>query len=349
MTDDQHRTDNRGRADDAGRDEPGGSTEDSRMHWKEAAGRYVNRPGLSDNTRRTLRSTLGTFFQDYVSMFTESPAGVEPREVKAFVERNSISESYRLSLYSRLNAFYTWLVDEGHIEEDENPVEAVERPEAPSVERPYLPPDAFTRLTSIIRADYEERSGLRGRHGIQDNEIIWILAPLKFATATGLRPSALQDLRVGDVNFEEETLDVPALKSEAGIDRTVPLCPLALEVAKEAKTGKVETDFLFSGARSERFDTRRLSRTVKRYALKAGLGDEMKFTACTRHTCASWLTILGYPAKDVAKMLGYTSLKSTEPYQHLAPTLEELRGEIHTDLTIFAEKTTEIGFFPPVF
>ena len=325
--------------------------------WKEAAGRYINRPGLSDNTRRTLRGTLGTFFQDHTPLVVDKPEDVRPDTIREYLGRTSISDAYRLSLYSRLNAFYQWLVSEEHIRPGQNPMQDVERPEPPAVERPYLSPEEFAELTYAIEADYEKRSQMEGRQGIKENELIWVLPPLKFATATGLRPGELKHVRAGDIGFEKETLRVPAPDKEPNpahfdyegddYDRKIPLCPMALEVAREAAEGKADSDYLFGGARSEQIDTRRLSRTVKRYVRKTGLDEELNFTNCTRHTCASWLMLLGYPSRELMRLFGYSSVKSTEPYARLAPSLEELQQEPSAFHEEFAEATTELGFFPP--
>jgi len=322
------------------------TTDDQKIGWEEATGRYINQP---ENTFSTSRLTLMTFFQDAVSWDVHGPAGVPARTISEYIHRDSISQAYSLSLYSRLDNFYSWLVEKGHLEEEENPMGEVDRPETPAGQKRYLTPSEFVKLTSTIRADYEERSGKKGRHGIQDNEIIWVLPPLRFATATGIRPSAIKRIRVGDVDFDDETVQVPALEQGSGIDREIPLCKMALDAAQEAKEGRVETDFLFHGARSAQFNTRSLSRTVKRYIREAGIRPDLNFTDCTRHTCASWLTKLGYPTRDVAKMLGHSTLRSTEPYRHLAPSTRELRSGCSSHFERFAEETSELGFFPPVY
>ncbi|MCS4221271.1 hypothetical protein, partial [Salinibacter ruber] len=57
--------------------------------WKEAAGRYINRPGLSDNTRRTLRGTLGTFFQNHTPLLVDTPEDVRPDTIREYLGRTS--------------------------------------------------------------------------------------------------------------------------------------------------------------------------------------------------------------------------------------------------------------------
>lgn len=322
------------------------NTGDRKMSWEEATGRYINQP---ENTFDTSRLILRTFFQDAVSWDIHGPAGVPARTISEYVHRDSISGVYSLDLYSRLDNFYSWLIEQGYLEEDANPMTEVDRPETPAGKKRYLTPTEFVKLTRTIRADYEERSGKKGRRGIKDNEIIWILPPLQFGAATGLRPTAMKKLRVGDVDLEEATLQVPALEDGSGIDREIPLCPMALDAVREAKEEQIDTDFLFSGARSAQLNTQTLSRTVKRYIRGAGVRPDLNFRDCTRHTCASWLTKLGYPTRDVAKMLGHSTLRSTEPYRYLAPSLRELRSGGSDHFENFAEETTEVGFFPPVF
>ncbi|MCS4223912.1 hypothetical protein, partial [Salinibacter ruber] len=57
--------------------------------WKEAAGRYINRPGLSDDTRRTLRGTLGTFFQNHTPLLVDTPEDVRPDTIREYLGRTS--------------------------------------------------------------------------------------------------------------------------------------------------------------------------------------------------------------------------------------------------------------------
>jgi len=166
-------------ADDAGKtsetgnaDEAASSPEDTEdasaqpLSWMDAMRQDVNRPGITDNTSRTIEGTLGTFFQDYVHLLVDKPEDVDPRTIREYLGRTSISDAYRLSLYSRLNAFYQWLVDAGHIRSGQNPMQDIERPEPPSVERPYLSPEEFAELTYAIEVDYERRSQMEGRKGI---------------------------------------------------------------------------------------------------------------------------------------------------------------------------------------
>jgi integrase len=320
--------------------------------WEYAIDCFIGRPELAENTVRTLENTLKTFYRDHVSWHITGPAGVEPHAVDRYVNRTTLSKAYRLSLYSRINSFYAWLVEEGFIDEADSPMSDVKRPEAPSSERDYLTPSEHVALVTAIRTDYEERVAQGGQAGIKESEIIWVLPPLRFGTATGLRPSVMKELKVGDVDFDEKTLQVPQTgkdATEGEVDRTIPLCPMALEVAEEAKTGKRDTDYLFRGARSEQIDTRRLSRTVKRYLREAKVRPDLNFTDCTRHTCASWMMTLGYTTLDLMQLFGYETIKSAEPYGHLAPSMEELRYEPSVYYRGFAEETTELGFYPPVF
>jgi len=45
-----------------------------------------------------------------------------------------------------------------------------------------------------------------------------------------------------------------------------------------------------------------------------------------RHTCAAWLVSAGVPLTEVRDLLGYSTVKMTERYAHLAP--ENVRAAV---------------------
>jgi site-specific recombinase XerD len=61
-----------------------------------------------------------------------------------------------------------------------------------------------------------------------------------------------------------------------------------------------------------------VSRKFKRYVLKLGLDDKLHFHSL-RHSFATWLVQDGASIYEVQKLLGHSSIKTTEIYSHLVP------------------------------
>jgi len=314
-----------------------------RVRLSEALSRYIDRDGITNNTRRTTRVSVREFESDYVE---GSPMAQDvPEEaVRAYVHREEISDSYSKSLYSRLHAAFEWMESEGLIDPEENPVTGVKKPRVRDKTKSFLEPGAWMNLVEEIKRDYRKKVSRDGRHGIKENELIWILPILKFGTATGMRPTEIKNLKVRDLNFEMGRVRVPILEGNKGRGRVVPMCPMAEEIALEQSEGKPGTNYLFSGSRSDQFCTRRLSRNVKKYIEKAdGVSDDTDLYTATRHTFASWLAMLGHHATTIKEAMGHSSISVTEDYMHVSPgALDQGREDRYER---FAEQMREIGFY----
>lgn len=318
-----------------------------RVSLSEALDRYIERGGITDNTKRTIRVTLREFEADYVE---GSPmlSGVTEADVKGYVYREDLSDSYRKSLYSRLHAFFQWAEEEGLIDADNDPMRDLSKPRVRDKTKSYLKPSEWSALVKQIEEEYREKVGRDGRKGIKENELIWILPILKFGTATGMRPTEIKNLRVQDVDLETGRIHAPALEGNKGRGRMVPMCILAEEIALEAMEGKQGTDYLFSGSRSETFCTRTLSRNVKQRIKDAGeVSDDADLYTATRHTFASWLAMLGYDIGTICKVMGHSSTSVTEGYMHVGPGM--LDRNMSERYRRFAEKVESLGFFDSAF
>ena len=320
--------------------------ERERVSLDEALDRYIEREGITENTKRTIRVTLREFQKDYVEG-APMASGVTEAEARAYVYREDLSDSYSKSLYSRLNAAFNWMEAQGLINADDNPMNEIPKPRVRGKTKSYLEPKEWAALVEEIESDYREKVNRGGRKGIKENEVIWVLPILKFGTATGMRPSEIKKLKVEDIDLEMGRVRVPALDGNKGRGRMVPMCALAEETSCDAMENKKGTDYLFGGSRSETFCTRRLSRVVKKYIKQAdGVKSENDLYAATRHTFASWLAMLGYSPVTIKAVMGHSSLTVTEKYMHVAPgELDRNMGERYR---AFSGKVEAFGFFDSV-
>ena len=79
-------------------------------------------------------------------------------------------------------------------------------------------------------------------------------------------------------------------------------------------TGRLD-DALWHSRRNHRLSGHRIYTTVKEIAELAGL--EGVTAHCLRHTCATLLLNNGLPLEDLRRLLGHSSIATTQRYVHL--------------------------------
>ena len=156
--------------------------------------------------------------------------------------------------------------------------------------------------------------------------------------ATGIRKQELLNLRIQDVNLEEELMRIE--KGKGGHDRMVPLSRVACsfletylkairpEMIQSGRSRKI-TDRLFLSFTGKPLDRNTLSDLIKEYASKAKV---KKHITCHswRHTCATHLLKNRANLRHVQAILGHRSLATTERYLHLTITdLKEAHRKYH--------------------
>lgn len=133
---------------------------------------------------------------------------------------------------------------------------------------------------------------------------------LRLLLLTGMRVSELLSARWEHVDLERRTLFVPT--SKTGRSRHVPLAGAAVEIVAGLQRG----EFLFPNPR----DPRRHLTTVKHgwQTARDAAGLEKVRIHDLRHSAASFMVNSGVDLFAVGKVLGHTSVQSTQRYSHLA-------------------------------
>lgn len=129
---------------------------------------------------------------------------------------------------------------------------------------------------------------------------------------TGMRLGELYNLKTSDIHedgiYITSTTDA---RTKSKKWRKVPLS----KAAKEAlKTFDMTQEYLLPRFRKDSIKTR-----FKRVCVKAEIPHGKHGVHCLRHTFASHLVMAGRPLMVVQKLLGHSSIKTTEQYAHLAP------------------------------
>lgn len=142
------------------------------------------------------------------------------------------------------------------------------------------------------------------------------------AVQTGMRRGELLNLTWDRVDFANATIRLEAGQTKTGKSRTIPLNADAIKALKR-RAADCQTAWVFC---SDRVDgpISEIKRGFKTACAQAGIENATPHTL--RHTTASWLVMSGTPIYDVAKLLGHSSISTTQRYAHLAP--DHLRATV---------------------
>ncbi len=137
----------------------------------------------------------------------------------------------------------------------------------------------------------------------------------------GLRFGEIAALTWGDIDQTHGFITLRDTKS--GKDRTVTMTGEVTEMFKSRDGKYGELVFSCRTGKPQRMLSRTFARTVEELGFNDGVNDsdrkqKITFHSC-RHTCASWLVMVGVPLYTVQKILGHSTIAMTERYAHLAP------------------------------
>ncbi len=218
-----------------------------------------------------------------------------------------------------VRALFKYLRKEGLIQDD--PADRIEYMHEPDrLPREILSP---TEAALII-----ETPNTRTLLGYRDRTILEVLY------ATGVRKRELLNLRVSDVNIEDQLLRINGGKG--GRDRVVPLTGIACSYLQNY-VSEIRLRLLRSNPHTALFislEASPLGRTtlddlVGKYARLAGVGKRVT-PHVWRHTCATHLVRNRASLRHVQEMLGHRALTTTERYLHLTITdLKDAHRRFH--------------------
>ena len=145
-------------------------------------------------------------------------------------------------------------------------------------------------------------------------------AMLELLYASGMRASELAGLKINDCNLNVGYLRI---FGKGNKERIVPVGRAAIAAVEEylavqrpALVKSMSADWLLLSRTGRKLGRIELWRLVKKYAMRAGLGD--KVTVHTlRHSFATHLLIGGADIRSVQEMLGHVDISTTQIYTHV--------------------------------
>lgn len=152
-------------------------------------------------------------------------------------------------------------------------------------------------------------------------------AILELFYASGLRVSELVNLKISDIDFQNQILKV---KGKGEKERIVPFGSYALAAIKEyLEKRKDNSPYLFVSRFNKKLSNRQIQKIVKKYLSKIK-NPQATNPHALRHTFATHLLDRGADLRVVQELLGHSSLQTTQIYTHLTiGQLKEIYKKTH--------------------
>lgn len=263
---------------------------------------------------KTLR-TNATAFREFIRVEGNKPLhSIGMREIEHFlsVKRQEASEWTARKYYGSLAAAFEKAVQWNYLEE--NPFRKVPKPKGREILPAFFTESDFRLLLSVI-AD-------------RDFKELCITALL-----TGLRLSELLNLRWNDLDFSSKVIlirNTEKFTTKTRKNRIVPMSDELYRLLKGRKEAiRFECEVVFHNKNGGELLYTSVSQKFKKYIRRAGLNDKLHFHSL-RHSFATALVSSGVSLYAVQKLLGHTTIRTTEIYSHLMP--QQLHFEVNRGL-----------------
>jgi site-specific recombinase XerD len=131
----------------------------------------------------------------------------------------------------------------------------------------------------------------------------------------GLRLNELIHIKVGDIDFEENTLFVNQGKGDK--QRVVPIGLVLEKVLRTYLVSYLPESYLFYGRQNKKYTDKSVQKVVKHAALKAGVAQWVT-PHVLRHSFATHLLEDGVDLRIIQVLMGHKSSKTTEIYTYVS-------------------------------
>lgn len=225
-------------------------------------------------------------------------------------ELSQTSFSYRKTAYSVLNNFFSYMYKTKIIAQ--NPMECISRPKnTDSVRRPHLTSEDFKK----ILAQVEIGGGSQRATNCQKKWKSRDIAIFMLFMTTGMRETALTEINVGDVDFENGFITVIDKRYKTHVYRIKGKVENALKTwlfDRERLLGGKECDALFISNRKTRINEDSVSEIVKKYTK-----DALGYAISPHKIRSAFCTILYEQTGDiefVRDAVGHSNVATTQRY-----------------------------------
>lgn len=140
---------------------------------------------------------------------------------------------------------------------------------------------------------------------------------IALAYGAGLRVSEVTNMRVGNIDFEQDVIYVYQGKGKK--DRITLLPSPLIPSLTNRVAGKIPQDYLFESERGGPLSTRSIQNVFDRALKSAHITKPATFHSL-RHSFATHILEQGTDLRFIQKLLGHTNIRTTQRYTHVSTT-----------------------------
>lgn len=225
---------------------------------------------------------------------------LETKQTKNGIQRTG--DDILQARWSSLNTFFEWLVQRGYIEK--NPIKVVNRPKNNTEHKvSYLNKMEINRLFKAIDKNPNKAIAMRDRTFIS------------LALATALRVSALVNINIDDIDFENNIINVIEKRQKVRSinigDNIKTMLKEWIEVRNE-EFSDVDSPALFLSQKRSRWSVYAVGDMLAKYCAEAGIKRITPHKLRASSACA--LAKNNIPVKAISKQLGHSNIATTMRY-----------------------------------
>ena len=262
--------------------------------------------GYSKNTLLSYKHDLNKFYNYFKN---KNIYEIDNLCIKEYIKKLKLNEKSISRTISCLKSFYKFLIIEKVLKD--NPTDGLYMPKIKKSLPNIISVDDVSKLLNIeLKDDFSYRNK----------------AMLELMYATGLRVSELIELKLNDVDFND---DIIRIMGKGSKERLVPIGDYALEYLKEyiynhrGNLLKItRTDCIFLNNHGKKMTRQGFFKIIKKIAKDADINTEIS-PHTLRHSFASHLLKYGADLRTIQELLGHSDISTTQVYTHIAN--EELR------------------------
>jgi len=289
---------------------------------------YLEANHYAVKTRQAWRGMLQAFVLWLKSEAVENPEDITEEQIISYQEHlkekiNRFGKKESINSQRKnldiVKVFLEYLKDKQRI--FLNPAEHIKLPRI----RKYLPSRILTKDEAelvLAKPDVTTTLGLRDR------------VMLELLYATGMRRIELCNLRLGHIDFKEQTIEIR--NSKGAKDRFIPVSGRALgwldKYLSETRPkicSEQSKDFVFLNCHKRPFTNVNVGTMLKKYFIACDLG-HMGACHVFRHTFATQMLEAGVDLRLIQEMLGHTDIKVTQIYTRVSiRKLQEVHEKTH--------------------